>query len=68
MVKRRGDKSPGGLGDRAAERLRLFEQARGIASNPSKQKTDTGVSGPNKNRGDADEGKARPKNRSPWRA
>ena len=31
MVKRRGDKTPEPPGGRALERLRLFEEARGIA-------------------------------------
>jgi hypothetical protein len=38
MVKRRGDKSPEPAGGRAAERLRMFEEARGVAVSSKKGK------------------------------
>jgi hypothetical protein len=39
MVKRRGDKTPEPPGGRAAERLRMFEESRGLA--PEKQTKQT---------------------------
>ena len=49
MVKRRGDKTPEPPGGRAAERLRMFEEARGIVPKEpakNKKKRDPGPNNP----------------------
>lgn len=52
MVKRRGDKTPDPPGGRAAERLRMFEEARGLRPTQEPQPVKDGRK-PKKGRPDA---------------
>jgi hypothetical protein len=67
MVKRPGDKTQEPPGGRAAERLRMFEDARGLATPPAAGKSDKAKRKDKKSvdqrakGGTGDEGKKRPK-------
>jgi hypothetical protein len=58
MVKRRGDKTPEPPGGRAAERLRMFEEARGLTpEQPAKKKTGAFKDDPKKGKGERPDAK-----------